>query len=388
MPDFDPVALAARFPWFLLLSAVMIAVGSTVIFLPIARRFGWVDKPSTRKSHEGEVPLIGGWGVLLALALLQAFGSAESRAPWGYWLGAVLLFAVAVIDDRHPIRARYRLAVQLTAALAGVLLGGELLSDVGDLLGTGDLSAWWIVAPVSVLGTVGVINAVNFTDGADGLCGGLGFISMFWFLIAVAIATSLAGASGEVPKAYAGSLIPLAAAMMGGLVGFLYFNLRSPWRKKAMIFLGDGGSMLIGFTLAWFAIHVTTAFGKSSVSPVVCLWIMAVPLADSISCMVRRILSGAKPMTPDLKHLHHLARRAGLSVSESVVVIHAGSFLCGLVGVTGWWLGVPERWMFALFVLALMTFVFLTNLAWRESDRTASSSRAISASGLGDYSNP
>jgi UDP-GlcNAc:undecaprenyl-phosphate GlcNAc-1-phosphate transferase len=229
---------------------------------------------------------------------------------------------------------------------------------------------------------VGLINAVNFTDGADGLCGGLGFISLFWFLIAVAIATSLAGASGEAPKAYAASLIPLAAATMGGLAGFLYFNLRSPWRKKAVIFLGDGGSMLVGFTLAWFAIHVTTAFGKASVSPVVCLWIMAVPLADSISCMVRRILSGAKPMTPDLKHLHHLTRKAGFTAGQSVVLIHAGSFLCGLVGVTGWWLGIPERWMFAAFMLSLLAFVCLTNLAWRHLDQRDETSVLLSCLGM------
>ena len=168
---------------------------------------------------------------------------------------------------------------------------------------------------------------------------------------------------------YAASVIPLAAAMMGGLAGFLFFKMRSPWRGKALVFLGDSGSMLIGLTLAWFAIHVTTAYAAASVSPVVCLWIMALPLFDSASCIFRRIMAGVAPMTADLKHLHHLMRRSGLSIGQSVVVIHAGSFLCGLVGVTGWWLGVPEHLMFAAFAMALMTFVGITNLAWRRADK-------------------
>ena len=368
MPDFNLAALAAKFPWITLSLALVIALGSILLLTPVARYTGWVDKPSLRKLHEGEIPLIGGWAVMAAVVALQFLGPREALAPLGYWVGALLLFVVALIDDRHPIRARYRFVVQFTAAVAGVSMGSEILPHLGDLLGTGVLSAWWIVVPVSVVGTVAVINAVNFTDGADGLCAGLGLISLFWFLIAVAIATSLAARSGAAPAPYAQSLIPLAAAVIGGLAGFLYFNLRSPWRRKAVVFMGDSGSMLIGFTLAWFAIHVASAYGSASVRPVVCLWIMAVPLADSASCMVRRILAGVTPMTADLKHLHHLVRRSGLTIGESVLVIHAGSFLCGLVGVTGWWLGMPERWMFAAFVAALLVFVGLTNLAWRRID--------------------
>jgi hypothetical protein len=105
--------------------------------------------------------------------------------------------------------------------------------------------------------------------------------------------------------------------------------------------------MLLGFTMAWLSVHATTAQGTHSVPPVVCLWIMAVPLADAASCIVRRVMTGVTPMTPDLRHLHHLVRRSGMSVGKSVGVIVAGSFVCGLVGVGGWWLGITEQWLFA-----------------------------------------
>lgn len=380
MPDFDLAALAATLSWTTLSTAAAVAFGSILVLRPFARHTGWVDRPSNRKFHEGEIPLIGGWGVLLALLSVQLGGPAEAMAPTGYWVGAVLLFIVALVDDRYPIRARYRFMVQFAAAIAGISMGGQVLPDLGDLLGTGLVSAWWIVVPVSVLGTVAVINSVNFTDGADGLCGGLGFISLFWFLVAVAIASGTVGEASQAPAVYAQSLIPLAAAMMGGLAGFLAFNMRSPWRRKALVFLGDSGSMLVGFTLAWFAIHVTSAYGPHSVRPVVCLWIMAVPLADSASCIFRRIMAGVTPMTPDLKHLHHLVCKAGLTTGQSVVVIHVASFLCGLVGVCGWWFGIADRWMFAAFAVALSVFIGATNLAWRRIDGIATSHSAASES--------
>ena len=368
MPEFDLAALAAKFPWTTLGLAFAVAFGSITLLTPVARRAGWVDRPSARKIHDGEVPLIGGWGVLLGLVVVQVAAPAEERAPLGYWIGALLLFIVALVDDRYPIRARYRFMVQIAAAIAGVSIGGSVLPGLGNLFGTGVLSSWWIVAPVTIFGTVALINAVNFTDGLDGLCGGLGLISLFWFLITVAIATSLAYRSDAAAMEFAGALIPLAAAVMGGLAAFLFFNMRSPWRGRAAVFMGDSGSMLVGFTLAWFAVHVTSVYSDASVSPVVCLWIMAVPLADSASCFVRRILSNVTPMTADLKHFHHLLMRSGMSVPQAVAMTHAGSFICGLVGVGGWWLEIPEYGMFSAFVFALLVFMGVTIRAWDRID--------------------
>ena len=127
--------------------------------------------------------------------------------------------------------------------------------------------------------------------------------------------------------------------------------------------------MLLGFTLAWYAIHVTSAYGAASVKPVVCLWVVAVPLADSASCIIRRILAGVTPMTPDMKHLHHLVQRLGCTAGQAVFVIHVAAFCCGLVGVTGWALGVSEPVLFGTFVAALLAFIGWTNWIWRRIDR-------------------
>ncbi|MDO4230961.1 MAG: MraY family glycosyltransferase [Lautropia sp.] len=360
------------FPWSVLAGSLVLSFLATALLMPVARSIGWVDKPSVRKDHQGLIPLIGGWAILITLAVMQFIGPAGQCAPLGYWLGGLLLFSVALVDDRFPIRARWRAMVQVGAAVAAVGLGGRFLPSVGDVLGVGLglglLSNPWVMLPLSLVGTVAVINAVNFTDGADGLCGGLSFISLMWFAVALVFASQAAQAAGITPEPFAGAMVPMAAALMGGLAGFLWFNLRSPLRSRAAVFLGDSGSMLLGFTLAWFAIHATSAYGSASVKPVVSLWIVAVPLADSASCIVRRIRAGVTPMTPDLKHLHHLVVRLGLTPGQGVFAIHVGSFLCGLVGVGGWLLGFSERALFGTFVLVLLVFIAWSNLAWARLD--------------------
>lgn len=372
MPAFDLSAFFMSFPWSVLAGSLVLSFLATALLMPVARSIGWVDKPSVRKDHQGLIPLIGGWAILITLAVMQFIGPAGQCAPLGYWLGGLLLFSVALVDDRFPIRARWRAMVQVGAAVAAVGLGGRFLPSVGDVLGVGLglglLSNPWVMLPLSLVGTVAVINAVNFTDGADGLCGGLSFISLMWFAVALVFASQAAQAAGITPEPFAGAMVPMAAALMGGLAGFLWFNLRSPLRSRAAVFLGDSGSMLLGFTLAWFAIHATSAYGSASVKPVVSLWIVAVPLADSASCIVRRIRAGVTPMTPDLKHLHHLVVRLGLTPGQGVFAIHVGSFLCGLVGVGGWLLGFSERALFGTFVLVLLVFIAWSNLAWARLD--------------------
>lgn len=372
MPAFDISAFFMNFPWSVLIASLVLAFLATALLMPVARSIGWVDKPSVRKEHQGLIPLIGGWAILISLAVMQFIGPAEQRAPVGYWVGGLLLFSVALVDDRFPIRARWRAIVQVVAAVAAVGLGGRFLPSVGDVLGVGLgiglLSNPWVMLPLSLVGTVAVINAVNFTDGADGLCGGLSFISLMWFAVALVFASQAAQAAGITPEPFAAAMVPMAAALMGGIAGFLWFNLRSPLRSRAAVFLGDSGSMLLGFTLAWFAIHATSAFGAASVKPVVSLWIVAVPLADSASCIVRRIRTGVTPMTPDLKHLHHLVVRLGLPPGRGVFFIHVGSFCCGLVGVGGWLLGFSEQALFGAFVVVLVAFIAWTNLAWARLD--------------------
>ncbi|MEB2317231.1 MAG: MraY family glycosyltransferase [Pseudomonadota bacterium] len=343
-----------------LLAQLPLALFATVVFLaligPLAaltRRVGWVDRPSERKSHIGEIPIAGGLGVLLTLLvtclwirvapgnLLPAPGSIGAYSePWAIGLagGMLLIFVVAFIDDRAPIRARWRFIAQAAAVLA-MVIGGTIIGNLGELLWAKKLLLpVWFAIPFTIFGVCGVVNALNMSDGIDGLGGGLALVATGWFALVI----SLIAAS----RPEAATLLPLTATLAGALTGFLVLNLRTPWRSKAAIFMGDSGSMMIGFMLGWLAVRTSNNFGDAGLPPVVALYILAVPLVDTISCILRRIASGVTPMTPDQRHLHHLLLATGLSVGRSVAVILGISVLLGGFGILGWRLGVPDWAMF------------------------------------------
>lgn len=362
----------------LLVASLPVALFSAAIFLiligPIStlmRRLGWVDRPSRRKAHEGAVPIAGGIGLVLTLLLVGLWTSVApgslgvSRAalaalsePWALGLaaGALLVFAVAFTDDRTPIRARWRFIAQGAAVVAAVV-GGTWIATLGELLWARELRLPLLLAvPFTVFGVCGVINALNMSDGADGLAGGLALMATFWFALVLAY---LAGSHAE-----AAALLPVACALAGALVGFLAMNLRTPWRARAAIFMGDGGSMMLGFVLGWLAVRVTNAFGADAPAPVVALWILAVPLADTVSCMMRRVAHGATPMSPDHRHLHHLLPAMGLSIRRSVAIILAVAFVLGGLGVLGWRAGVPDWVMFWAWVALFVAYHYAALRFW------------------------
>ncbi len=161
-------------------------------------------------------------------------------------------------------------------------------------------------------------------DGADGLAGGVS-------LVALGLFGSVALIPGLVLDAM------LIFTLAGAVFGFLLFNMRTPWRKQASIFMGDAGSMMLGFALVWFAVDLSQI-----ITPVAVVWIFAIPLMDTVSCMLRRILKGRSPFAADREHLHRVFMRAGLSVSGAVWLIILLSFLMGLVGLAGWYYAVLE----------------------------------------------
>lgn len=344
-------ALAASLPLALFAAVVFLVLIGPVSAL--MRRLGWIDRPSHRKAHAGAVPIAGGIGIVLTLLVAglwawvaphslgidpAALAPLAERSTLALMAGALLVFAVAFTDDRTPIRARWRFLAQGAAALVAVI-GGTYISSLGELLWAAEIPLpLWIAVPFTLFGVCGVINALNMSDGADGLAGGLAFIATGWFALALAF---IAGTDTQ-----AAALLPLALALAGALAGFLLLNLRAPWRAKASIFMGDSGSMTLGFVLAWLAVHLTQTYGEAGPPPVLALWVLAIPLADTISCMLRRAAHGASLTAPDHRHLHHLLPSTGLSIRRSVVIILAVALLLGGIGILGWRLGVPDWAMF------------------------------------------
>lgn len=298
---------------------------------------GLVDIPGERKHHLGAIPLIGGLAMWIGFLASAAVTLGEALQGYAGLLAAMTLLAgVGVYDDRRGISPRSRFLAQ-TAAVVLMAASGVYLGDLGDLFGSGRIELHGWVIPFTVFCVSGVINALNMADGLDGLAGGIALIVLFWL-------TLLALASG-----HHGTDALLLVLMAAVVAGFLCFNLRHPWRRRATVFMGDSGSMMLGFALAWFLVDLSQGTQRAF-PPIVAVWIFGLPLMDTVATIIRRLARGRSPFAGDRGHLHHLLLAAGWPEQRVTLLLLLGAALLGGVGVCGWWLGVREWLLFYLFL--------------------------------------
>lgn len=316
----------------------------------LAPRFGLIDRPGGHKRHAEPVPVIGGVAMFLALALVDSTQPYLDSSGTLIWALA-LLVATGVLDDRYGIPPAVKMAAQALAALVVVAGDGVVITSLGDLAGFGETRLAALAVPFTVFAVVGIVNAINMADGVDGLAGSIGVIALGWFA-AAALALGLTMQVDEI------------LILKGVLIGFLLFNLRLPWRRRAAIFMGDAGSMMLGFVLAWIAIVLTQHPG--AMPPMVAVWILALPILDTLTVMVRRIRKHRNPFAPDREHLHHALLRAGVSVERTVPLLALVSALCGLAGFAAWRAQVPQWVLFYAFVALLAVYYFGMCRVWRD----------------------
>lgn len=307
-----------------------------------AKVFGLIDRPCHRKRHFGTVPLTGGIGIGLGIMVSAALVPVDWSFYWSLAVGMLVLLVLGGLDDRYQLRARPRLLVQIAVATI-IVFAGVQVGWLGDPLGTGSVGLGVTAIPFTVLAVAFLINAVNMMDGMDGLCGGVTFLALVGlFLIAVSV--------GEVLLASA--ILIIASA----LAAFLLFNVRFPWRSRAIVFLGDSGSMMLGFALAWFAVSLA-GDPSGSVAPITVAWLLIIPAADSLAVMLRRCLRGRNPMAADRTHLHHILLRSGFSVRKGWFLIMLNQLALVAVAVGCHLAACPQPWQFALVALVLLGYV-------------------------------
>lgn len=353
--------------------AATLALAIVVIAMPflmrLAERRSWVDCPNQRKRHTGSVPLVGGMAIVLAMAVVTVVFGLFINKTAGLIAGGLLIFAVGFADDIHPIRARFRFAVHVVATLGAIFLDDIQLHHLGHLVGPFTFGLGWLGVYVTVVGIAAVVNAFNWIDGVDGLAGGVSLSALIWF------GTIIATIAAQRPDVAGSAFGPAVFALAGAVAGFLCYNLRTPRRKRAAVFLGDGGSMLLGFILAWLAVRLTMFFGAESLSPITAVWVMAVPLFDMLACFIRRVAAGHPPMKPDRRHLHHVLADLGFPVAPTIAVVITVNFVMGAIGFAAWRRGVPDYLMFWSYV-ALFA-VYLAGM-WH-ADRRIAAGRPVPA---------
>ncbi len=343
-----------------ILAAVLVCLTTAALVLvlrPLAVSVGLVDLPGERKVHHGPVPLIGGLAIFVAVSavyLLPAITGVAIPAAdaVSFLLAGSLLVGVGLVDDFIELSATFRLVAQALAALLMIFGARVVLRDLGAMTLSGDtLELGLLAVPFTVFATLGVINAMNMSDGLDGLSGTLALTSLSGFLVA----SWLWGDPGKAA---------LLTAIAGGIVGFLLFNLRLPGRSRAVIFLGDAGSMFLGFSLTWFAISLSQGPEKV-VTPAAALWFLMVPVIDAVAMMLRRIVKGRSPFAADREHLHHIFQLAGYSVNQTVAVLAALSLagvVFGLAATYGNW---PDLFVAGVFLAVGLGYFWMIMHTWR-----------------------
>jgi UDP-GlcNAc:undecaprenyl-phosphate GlcNAc-1-phosphate transferase len=316
---------------------------------PLCHKIGHVDHPGGRKGHSLATPLCGGVAIALTVVLL-GMGAVPSRQFAGFAFGITVLLVLGALDDRKHVPAPVRLALQTLAVGAGMCFLGEVyLQNLGAIFGAADFELGGHAIWFTIFAAVGIINAVNMVDGMDGLAGGFA-VMIVGTILALAAGTSAVS-------------IVLLCVTLGSLLGFLAFNLRMPWQKHARIFLGDAGSLVLGFILTWFAIQ--SAQGPHAViEPITAVWLFGLPLADTVYLMVSRVLRGKSPLAADNYHFHHLLQRLGLSPGWALYawLAVAGAFMAtGLVTES---LGVGEAVRCMTFVVVFACYCLGVNALW------------------------
>jgi UDP-GlcNAc:undecaprenyl-phosphate GlcNAc-1-phosphate transferase len=300
------------FPWLFAVSLI-----TTVVAMPLARRLGarlgLMDHPHERKLQSSAVPRTGGLGLLAGLtagtALLLHFapdlGFPISREIVAIFVGAVMIHVTGLLDDLFDLPAGVKLAAQ-TVAVGAVISQGVVLEGI-RFPGGASWTFGILSVPLTAFFLLGFINALNLVDGLDGLASGIAAIG--------AIALSIAGVlNGNYV------LAALSTILSGAVLGFLPFNFR-----KEKTFLGDSGSMLLGYLLG-VTILAGAWFSGSSTPVFIGLACAVVPILDTVTTILRRARNGRRLFRPDSMHLHHRIVRFGLSPRRTVLTILAITF--------------------------------------------------------------
>ncbi len=286
----------------------MTALFSALIMVPTLRRWalvsGNVDVPDERKIHSQTTPRIGGVAIFMATLFATLVFTDLNPQLRGILAGALIVFFTGLIDDLHGLSPKRKFIGQICACLITISVGGLYLSNLGNLFGFGDIVLGkWFAIPFTVFAVVGVINAINLIDGLDGLAGGVSVIALTAFF-----------ALGYQDENY--SSLVLCAGLLGGILGFLKYNF-----YPARIFMGDTGSLVVGFLVGFLAIQLTQAPG-AGVRPIVPVLVIGLPLLDTVWVMTRRVLKGGSPFSPDMTHVHHKFLNLGFQHRFTVIIIY------------------------------------------------------------------
>ena len=333
-----------------------LSVFITPLVIRLAKRVGAVDYPGIRSVHTQPVPRIGGVAIYASsVCMIASLLFLNNRI--GEWFREVRpqvltllgcatgVFVIGLIDDLRGLPARFKFTVELLGAVALCFVGVRI-GNIG--LGGHAIHLGWLGVPVTLLWIVGVTNAVNMSDGLDGLAAGVAAIACGVIAIFAIHSSTI---HTDAMKANDVMMALFALAMLGGLVGFLFFNF-----NPAKVFMGDCGSLFLGFTIASASVMCVS---KSAALVGLALPALAlgIPIFDTLFSMLRRFLERRSLFAPDRSHFHHRLVGMGLQQRHVVLLIYGATLLAAGLGL--WMMASSNIVSLAIFACALFMLVFL-----------------------------
>lgn len=304
------------FLFYILATSVLICTILVPFVAQMSVRMGVLDRPDLRKVHHQATPRLGGIAIFCSLLFTIIFFCSIDQRIKGVLAGAIIIFLTGLADDLTNLSPRQKFTGEFLAAGLAVFMGGICVRHLGDPFGLGIIELGPLAIPFTIFGIVGLINAINLLDGLDGLAGGVCAIACVTF----AIVSFISGNS---------ILLVLSAALLGTLLGFLRYN-----HHPAIIFMGDSGSLLLGYCMGVFSVMLATG-GSQPVSPYVPLVVLGVPILDTLVVMVNRRRAGRRLFSPDKTHLHHRLLDLGIGHRATVLIVFGLSYLLSVIAILG-----------------------------------------------------
>ncbi len=323
-------------PWQAFFVALVVALVATPVVRRVALAVKALDHPKERSIHKEPVPYLGGLAIFIAFAAAAALGlGVEGQAVRGILLGGTFILLFGILDDRVALRPAVKLVGQIAAA--GILVAhGVRIHFITHPFGDGLLRLGDWTIPITILWVVAVINVINLIDGLDGLAAGIAAIGALTLLLAAT----------QQPLEPAAAIL-LTAALAGAVLGFLPYNF-----NPARIFMGDGGSMFVGFVLAAVSVEGSLK-SPAAMTLVVPVLALGLPILDTVLAILRRWRRGLPIGQADREHFHHRLLQLGLTQREVVLSMYLGS---GWLGVSALAIVNADTWV----ALGIMAFVLLT----------------------------
>jgi UDP-GlcNAc:undecaprenyl-phosphate/decaprenyl-phosphate GlcNAc-1-phosphate transferase len=312
----------------------------------LAGKYGCIDHPGERRVHCDPTPRWGGLAFFAGVLPIFLFIQLDHRLV-SYLAAASLLVMVGAVDDWKQLGFRVKLLAILTAITIVVLRGDVVVLQIGTYGSIGQIQLGSLAVPFTYLCIIGVTNAINLIDGLNGLAGGISFIASLF----IGTAAYLSGNH---------LLAGLCVAFAGAVGAFLRYNMLT----KAHIFMGDSGSLFLGFSLSVFSIMLTQD-ARYHVEPMFPMLILLVPIFDTLRVMGLRLFSGRSPFKADTNHLHHLLLRAGFSPKKSVLLLWSITAALGFAALLIHFRGTSTPYLIVVLTGSIFLSLFADSLGRR-----------------------